>query len=218
MTCRAARFLQLGRERRDQLVVERVDLVERDDHRLVGQARAIVLELVADDAVAGRDILVIGVDQVEQHAAALDMAEEAVADPGAFGRALDQAGDVGDDELAALVADDAELRAGGGEGIGADLGLRVGDGVDEGRLAGVGQPDQAGVGEQLEPQPDPGFLARPAGAVLARRAVGRGLVAGVAAPAVAAAQEDDRAGRPWSGRRAGCAPRRRRGSGCRPAP
>ena len=94
-------------------------------------------------------------------------------------------------ELAALVADDAELGTERGEGIVADLGLGVGDGVDEGRLAGIGQADQADVGEQLEPQPDPHFLARPAGAVLARGAVGRGLVAGIAAAAVAAFQEDD---------------------------
>src|SRR3546814_8707702 len=39
------------------------------------------------------------VDQMQQHATTLDMAQEAVADAGAFGRALDQAGDVGDDEL-----------------------------------------------------------------------------------------------------------------------
>ena len=54
------------------------------------------------------------------------MAEETVADAGAFGGALDQAGDVGEHELAALVADDAELRAERGEGIVADLGDGVG--------------------------------------------------------------------------------------------
>ena len=80
---------------------------------------------------------------MEQDAGALDMAEEAVADAGAFGRALDQAGNVGEDEVAALVADDAELRVERGERIIADLGLGVGDGVEEGRLAGIGQADQA---------------------------------------------------------------------------
>ena len=65
------------------------------------------------------------------------------------------------DELAALVADDAELRAERRERIVADLGRGVGDRVEEGRLAGVGKADQADVGEQLEPQPDPHFLARP---------------------------------------------------------
>ena len=48
--------------------------------------------------------------QVEEDAAALDMAEEAVANAGALGRALDQPGNVGEDELAAAARDDAELR------------------------------------------------------------------------------------------------------------
>ena len=39
---------------------------------------------------------------MQQHLGALDMAEEAVADARAFGRALDQAGDVGEHELAPL--------------------------------------------------------------------------------------------------------------------
>ena len=77
---------------------------------------------------------------MEQHAAALDMAEEAVADPGALGRALDQAGNVGDHELALLVAHHAELRAGGGEGIVADLGLGVGDGLMKVDLPALGSP------------------------------------------------------------------------------
>src|SRR3546814_14615179 len=87
-----------------------VDLVQRDDHRLVDQVGAIGFEFVADDAVAGGDILVIRIDEVEQHAAAFDMAEEAVADAGAFGGTLDQAGDVGDTEFMPLVAADAQLR------------------------------------------------------------------------------------------------------------
>ena len=56
-------------------------------------------------------------------------------------------------------------------------------------LPALGKPDEADVGEQLEPQPDPHFLARHAGLVLARGAVGRGLVAGVAAAAHAALEE-----------------------------
>src|SRR3546814_9115421 len=66
----------------------------------------------------------------------------------------------GDDELMPLVADDAQLRAQRREGIGADLGLRIGHRVDEGRFARVGQADQPRVGEQFQPQPHPHFLAR----------------------------------------------------------
>src|SRR5437868_5906407 len=117
------------------------------------------------------------------------MTQEAVADARALGRALDQPWDVGEHELAALVPDDSELRAERGEGIVADLGGSVADRIEEGRLAGVGQADESDVGEQLEAQPDPHFLAVFTGLVLARGAVGRGLVAGVAAPAHAALQE-----------------------------
>ena len=87
------------------------------------------------------------------------------------------------------MAHDAQLRAGRGEGIIADLGLGIGDGVDEGRFARIGQADQPGISKQLQSQPDPRLLARPAGAVLARGAVGRCLVARIAAPAVTAAHE-----------------------------
>src|SRR3546814_16986746 len=91
----------------------RVDLVQGDDHRLVGELGAIGFEFIADDAVAGGDIFVVGVDQMEQHAAALDMAQKAVADAGAVGRARDPAGNVGAAEFLPLVADDAELWAPG---------------------------------------------------------------------------------------------------------
>ena len=42
------------------------------------------------------------VDQMQQHAAALDMAEEPVAEAGAFVGALDQAGNIGQHEFAAV--------------------------------------------------------------------------------------------------------------------
>src|SRR3546814_3256610 len=46
---------ELGRQCGDQLVVERVDLVQRDDHRLVDQVGAIGFEFVADDAVRSEE-------------------------------------------------------------------------------------------------------------------------------------------------------------------
>ena len=60
-----------------------------DDDLFVCQAGTVIFEFVADDAVAFSDIFVVRVDEVEQHLAAFDMPEEAVADPRAFGRALD---------------------------------------------------------------------------------------------------------------------------------
>ena len=97
---------------------------------------------------------------MQQHARALDMAEEAVADADALMRALDQAGNVGDDEFARVDAGDAEAGMQRGEGIVGDLRLGRGDGGEEGRLAGIGQADQPGIGDQLQPQPDRALLAR----------------------------------------------------------
>ena len=50
------------------------------------------------------------VDEMEQDAAALDMAEKTVAEPGAFMGAGDEARNVRQDELAAIDRDHAELR------------------------------------------------------------------------------------------------------------
>jgi hypothetical protein len=125
-------------------------------------------------------------DEVQEHAAALDMAEEAVADSMAFVRALDEAGNVGDDEFARIDADDAKPGVQRREGIVGDLGLGGRDRGEEGRLAGIGQADEAGIGDQLQPQPDPAFLARQAGIGPARRLVGRGLEIGIAEAAIAA--------------------------------
>ena len=52
-----------------------------------------------------------GVDEVDERAAARHVLEEAVAEPGALVRALDQPGEVGEHEAAAvLVLDHAEVR------------------------------------------------------------------------------------------------------------
>ena len=72
----------------------------------------------------------------------------------------------------------------------ADLGVGVRNLIDEGGFARIRQAEHADIGKQLEPQPHPHFLARNARLVLARSAIGAGLVAGIAAPAHAAFEED----------------------------
>ena len=73
-----------------------------------------------------------------------------------------------------------------GEGVVADLRPRLGDAGEEGGLPGIGQADQADIGDQLEAQPQPHLLPRPAGVGAARRLVGGGFVVRVAEAAVAA--------------------------------
>ena len=128
---------------------------------------------------------------MQQHAAALDMAEEAVAEAGALMRALDQAGNIGQHEFAAVGIHDAELRMQRGEGIVGDLRPRRADLGEEGRLAGIGQADEAGIRDQFQPQPDPALLAGLAGIGVARRAVGRRFEMRIAEAAIAALGEHE---------------------------
>ena len=118
------------------------------------------------------------IDQVEQEAGALDVAQELGAEAGAEVRAFDEAGHVGDDEglLVGLLADGdhAEVGLEGGEGVVGDFGLGGGDAGDERGLAGVGVADQADVGQQLEFEAVVALFAGAAQLVLAREPGGRG--------------------------------------------
>ncbi len=142
--------------------------------------------VVADRvAVERRDV-----DEVDEHRAALDVGEELVAEAGALGSALDQPGDVGDHRLAVLALDRPQRRRERREGVVGNLWRRPGKAAEQRGLAGVGQPDQADVGEQFQLQLDPVGLA--GGAVLgeARRLPGRGGEALVAVPAATAVGDD----------------------------
>src|SRR5262245_57626123 len=63
---------------------ERVCLAERDDLRFLGEAVAVGLELAAHRLVVLAGMLAGAVNEMQQHAAALDMAEEAVAESNAL--------------------------------------------------------------------------------------------------------------------------------------
>jgi len=166
--------LDVGTELFELVGVGAVDLGGADDHLLAGQgvidhgAGAVVhgvgcagggetVELLVDDfevfdgvgAAAG----VADVDEVEQEAGALDVAEELDAEAGAEVGAFNEAGHVGDD-VGFLVGfftdgDDAEVGLEGGEGVVGDFGLGGGDARDEGGFAGVGIADQANVREEF---------------------------------------------------------------------
>ena len=81
---------------------------------------------------------------------------------------------------------DAEVGHDGGEGVVGDLGLGVGDGSEEGRLAGVGHSYHTDIGEQLQLQVQPPPLPLFTELSKARHRVLLGLELPVAAPALAA--------------------------------
>ena len=80
-----------------------VDLVERDEHRLLEQRRVVRPQLVADDVVVPLGVARRAVDDVDEDPRPLDVAQERVAEAGPAAGALDEPGDVGD-RRPALVA------------------------------------------------------------------------------------------------------------------
>ena len=112
----------------------------------------------------------------------LDVAEELVAEaPALRGRPSMRPGDVGDDELVLVEADDAEVRLERGEGVVGDLRLGRAELAEiRGRLPGVREADEGGVGDELQLEAEPALLAVLALLGEARRPPGVGQEAGVA--------------------------------------
>src|SRR5205085_11760883 len=115
------------------------------------------------------------VDDVQKRPAALNMAEKPVAEAYARVGAFDQPRYVGQHEFGVAAAHDAKLRVQGGERIVRDLRLCSTYGRQESGLSGIRKPDDAGICDQLQAQPDGEFFARLARIGMPRRAVGRGL-------------------------------------------
>ena len=129
---------------------------------------------------------------MEQRAAPLDVLQEAVPEARALGGAWDEAGNVGEDE-ARLVTDahHAEVRRERRERVIRDLRLRARDRADERRLADVREAEETHVGHHLELEAELQLLAGLARLGAARGAVVRRREVDVAAPALAAARDDD---------------------------
>ena len=91
------------------------------------QVGLVVAEFVEQRFLLIRRLPALGglqVDEHEQHAGALDVAQERMTQALAFARAFDQPGDVGDHHLATVDTHDAEIGLEGREGIVGDLGTR----------------------------------------------------------------------------------------------
>jgi len=128
-------------------------LIERHNLRSLGKLRLVEAQLLVDLLEIVQWIASIDagrIDHMHQHARALDMTQEVVAEADSGMRAFDQPGDIGDDE--GLVADlyDAKVRTQRGEGVVRDLWPGRADGRQQGRFSGVGEPEQADIGDQLE--------------------------------------------------------------------
>ena len=121
---------------------------------------------------------------MDEGAGAFEVTEELQAEACPVTGALDQPGDVGQDEgVPALQLGDPEIRMEGRERVRRDLRLRSGERRQQRRLATVRQPDQTDVGDQAKLEVEVALLARVAQlAGAGRLARGRG-EAGVATTA-----------------------------------
>ena len=148
---------------RRRLGCHEVDLREGEDARQRGEPRVVRGQLALDRRVVLDRVGAVDrcqVEHVHEQARALDVREEVVPEAGALARALDQPWDVGQHELAVPGVDRAEHRLERRERIVGDLRRRAGETGQQRGLAGVRQADEADVGEQLQAQLDPAFLAR----------------------------------------------------------
>ena len=179
-------------DRRTRRLRLEVELVQHDDLRPLVEARAVRARARRRSSRHCSSASLRRVDHVDEHPRALEVREELVAEPDALARALDQARDVGDDELAPVGRlDRAEHRLQRRERVVGDLRPRVRDAREQRRLARVRQPDERRVGEQLQVQLDVALLARQADLREPRHLPRRRDEARVAAPAAAAAREHD---------------------------
>ena len=105
-------------------------------------------------------------------------------------RALDQPRDVRHDEILVRGNHGTQIGILGRERIISDFGMGARDSRQERRFAGIGEPDQPGVGNDLELHGDPALFRGMSLLDLPRSAVGRGFEVGVAVPAASAASHD----------------------------
>src|SRR4029077_17272516 len=102
--------------------------------------------------------------EMDEDARPLEVAKEPQAEPLPLGRPRDEAGNVGDDEVACVVhAGEPQGRREGREGVLGDLRPRRRETRPERCLPRVREADDADVGEEPELEPEPARLAWPPG-------------------------------------------------------
>ena len=150
-------------------------------------------QLIEDGAPLRERILGGAIDHPQQRPRPLDVPQELVPQAVADVRPRNQAGHVRQERgprlrLAVLAGDeDAQIRRGGCEGVWTDTRRRPRQRREERRLAGVRSAHDTDIGDRLQLQLDPAFLALIALLVMARRLVRGGGEVDVPTPATPAA-------------------------------
>src|SRR6267142_806749 len=168
-----------------------VDLVQGDKLGPLTETVAVRVELAVDRGDVRERVLARRVDDMDDEARPLDVAQELLAESRALARALDEAGDVSDDELPLVEPRDTQVRRERRERIRRDLRPRAGQRREQARLPGVGQTGEPDVGDEPQLELELALLAALAVHRDARRAPRARDETRVAASALAAAGSDD---------------------------
>ena len=128
---------------------------------------------------------------MDQHPGPLHVTQEMEPQPLVLVRTLDQARDVGDDDLLVVDGQDPQVRGKGREGIPRDLRPRAADRREEARLSCVGEPHQSDVGNKFQFQDQGPFLAHVALLRKTRRPAHRAGKMRVSTPSAAAPGGDE---------------------------
>jgi len=148
-----ASFLHFVFKLLDLLGVSLVDLVADHDLGTGLEERVELAEFFVDLIEVGDRVSAVlsgDVDDVDQKAGALNVAEEVVAEAVAFAGALNEARDIGDNKAGVTDADDAEHGLEGREGIVRDFRFCRGDHGEQCGLAGVREADETYVCDEFE--------------------------------------------------------------------
>src|SRR5438477_3372126 len=157
-----------------------VQLVDHHQVRPGAEAGREGFDLRAHGGQVGPRVRGGAIDDVSEDARALDVAQEAKSQADSARRSFEQSWDVGQHEPPLALVHHPELWVEGRERIG---GHRRGGGrerLQQRRLAGVGRPDQADVGDELEVQRHRLLNSREAGLGVVRRLAARALEVHVA--------------------------------------
>ena len=172
----------------------RVPLGRSDELRPLEERRVPAAHLFAHGSQVARRIASVGarrIHHVQEHARALDVAQELEAEAVALVRAFDDPRDVRDHEGPVVQLDHAQDGRERRERVVGDLGAGGGEPRQQRRLAGVGQAEQADVRDQPRSSRSQRSSPGRAGLGLARRAVEVREERAVAAPAPSAARDHE---------------------------
>ena len=141
-------LLKLQRPRRGFL--GGVNLVQRDNLRLLPNLGIEEVNLVADSLVLVHDVFAGAVQHVHQHPGALDVSKKLKAEADALAGTLQQTGDIRKHHSRVVALDDPQVGDDGGEGVVRDLGLGVAHACEQRALARVRHPDDPDIRHQPE--------------------------------------------------------------------